>query len=185
MVVRAAQPGDLFILLTPDEQTQATAPSWQKEWQARYGGRCTQPLHVSIQRFACAEPAQLAAFMDALQVATLSTKPIALTGIALQPLRSRFRQHTILKCRLQPNRALHALADLMRGQLTQHRLIPDFPWYPDLVTVLEDIDTMPEGETRLRAPQPRLIGSQLLLSRVIAQNIYLPLRQWRLLNEPE
>ncbi len=183
MAVRAAQLGDLFLLLLPAEQRQATTPTWQTMWQACYGGRYTQPLHVSLQRFRCADPAQLTALLETLPVATTAIDPIALTGIGLQPLLSHFRQNTILKCRLQPNTALHALADLMRVQLTQQNLIPDFPWYPDLVTVLEGIAPLPAREIMLDAPQPLFVGSQLLLSRVVARNHYLPLGQWQFVNQ--
>jgi len=182
MTLRAAQPGDLFLLLLPTADPQATPPIWQTEWQARYGGNCTQPLHVSIQRFTCTDPAQLPALADALQMATTAHKAIPVAGIALQPLLSGFRQNLILKCRLQQNAALHALSDLTRAQLTQQNLIPDFPWYPDLITVLEDIDPIPVGQILLPTPQPLFIGNELLLSRVIARNTYLPIRQWQLLD---
>lgn len=180
MTVSAAQPGDLFILLTPTAQAQTITPTWQKTWQARYGGQCTQPLHASLQRFSCTDPAQLTMLVDALQRTTVSIKAIPLVGIALQPLLSGFRQNTILKCRLQHHTALSTLATTIREQLTQHDLIPDFPWYPELVTVLEDIDPLPADEIRLHAPQPLFMGSQLVLSRVVARNTYTQLWQWQL-----
>jgi len=180
MVIRSAQPGDIFILLLPEEKTQPVAFPWQRRLQAQYGGQCTQPLHVSLQRFTCADPSYLTAFKNTLQAAISRVKPLSLEGIALQPLFSNFRQNYILKCRLQQNEAINSLAAMISQQLQQHNLTPDFPWCPELVTVLEDIDRTATDEILLHSPETLFVGSTLLLSRVVARNEYLPLWQWQL-----
>lgn len=177
---RPAAPGDIFVLLTP-ASTLIEENDWQCALQAKYGGSVPQPLHVSLQRFICPDPAQLAAFLDGLQAITSTLLPIPIEGCELQPLYSAFRQNTILKCRILVHEPLCALEDLVLHQMKAHHLEPDFHWHSALITVMEGIENAPAEPTIILPNLLRLfIGQQILISRIVAPGQYQSLRQWQL-----
>lgn len=177
---RPAVPGDIFILLTPASEPSAGDPEWPNTVQQSYGGEHTKPLHVSLQRFICPDPAQLTAFLDGLQAATVTLRPIPVEGMALQPLYSAFRQQMILKCRILVSDPLRNLADIILHQMQAHHLEAILPWYSELVTLLEGIERVPT-EQRIILPNAMLlfVGHQILISRIVAPGQYHTLRQWQ------
>lgn len=179
--MRTAKVGDIFVLLTPPhELTEADFP-WQLTWQATFGGRCTNPLHVSLQRFICPEEEALHLLIDALQSATMSLKPLHLTGVDLRPLYSSFRETYILKCRVRRDAPLEALDLVTRQTVLANGQQPHYRYLAVLVTVLEGI-----GKPQSLAPEPfaqpvpLFFGSRMVVSRVIGQESYQVIAEWSL-----
>jgi len=51
MAQRAAQPGDIFLLLVPSAQELHQFHQWQNELSQRYGGQPVEFIHITCQRF--------------------------------------------------------------------------------------------------------------------------------------
>lgn len=179
--MRAATTGDFFVLLLPTAPLTSAEIAWQTHWQQIHGGSRTDPLHVSLQRFTCADEAQLTAVVNALQRATAQLTPVRIVGVDLRSFYSAFRGKEILKCRAERTEPLQRLDALVRGTLLQNGLIPQYQEPVELITVLEGIT---EGHVPtpqpLPFPQPLFVGSRLVVSRVIGQEEYALIRTWEL-----
>lgn len=176
---RAAAPGDIFVLLMPDDNTGAT-PAWQCALQEQYGGRITAPLHVTLQRFTCSDLKKVEMLQERLQPAIATFLPISVMGSDMTPLYSNFRHNHILKCRLQRNDSLQALTEEVANQLRALALTAHYPssWSGELVTVLEGIEPPPtDFVIPLSAPTQFFVGTQLLISRVVGPDHYEQLYQ--------
>ncbi len=179
--MRKAQRDDLFVLLTPAASVTSADLTWQQQWQATYGGHCTDPLHVSLQRFVCPPAAPLHALIEALQRATAKFAPLSLVGVDLRPLYSAYRDNYVLKCRVQRSAVLEALNSTVRQTILAHQIRPHYNRLAVLVTVLEDI-----GSPASLAPHPLPVplslctAARLLVSRVTGQEEYEHIASWDL-----
>jgi len=48
---RAAQPGDIFLLLIPPSKDKERLSCEQLDFQAQFGGQPVEPIHVTVERF--------------------------------------------------------------------------------------------------------------------------------------
>jgi hypothetical protein len=174
--LRAATVGDLFILLTP--LTEGELP-WQRTLQARFGGICTAPLHVTCRRFVCSDQVLLQTATQALQQQTQHLTPMPVIGLELLPLDSEFRQNQILKCRVQMTAAILALDAIIEQVFLEHNIVPHFASVSNLVTVLEGIEPLP-AEAPIawdECPCQLFVGRQLSISALVASQTFEI--QWR------
>ncbi len=177
--MRTAKIGDHFVLLIPTQTAPAVDFAWQRACQRQFGGDCTDPLHVSLQRFSPTDPASLTIFAQALCRATATLPPLALTGVALRPLYSRFRDRYVLKCRVALAEPLQLLSTTVHQCLATAGLKGDYRRIMVLVTVLEGImrpitlDAQP-----LPAPLPLFVGGTLVISRITGPEMYEELFSW-------
>lgn len=103
---RIAQPGDLFILLVPDQDDQQRLQSWQDDLQARYGGQQIQPIHVTAARFT---PQNGLGWRD-----------------CAQPLRAILRQQSSLE--LQTDALVQFFAPYWQSLVLRWRVAATPPW---------------------------------------------------------
>ncbi len=181
--MRAAQTDDIFVLLTPSAPLTNAEIAWQNQWQRIHGGIRTDPLHVSLQRFVCADEAQLTAVVNALQTATAQLAPVQIEGVDLRSFHSAFRGKEILKCRAERTEALQRLDAIVRRTVLQNGLRPDYQEPVELITVLEGItEALIATPQPLPSPQPLFVGSRLVVSRVVGQEEYELIRAWELID---
>ncbi|MCB0061717.1 MAG: hypothetical protein KDE19_06365, partial [Caldilineaceae bacterium] len=154
---------------------------WQTAWQTALGGRCTHPLHVSLQRFVCPEAKRLEQLISALHIATATLPPVQLTAVDIRRFYSAFREAHILKCRVQRDEPLQNLDALVRQVVVANGLHPHYRNLAVLVTVLEGI-AKPVSPTPdpLPEPMPLFVGSRMVVSRVTGKEVYDVLADWQL-----
>ncbi len=179
--MRAAQIDDIFVLLTPSTPLTSAETAWQNQWQKIHGGSRTDPLHVSLQRFVCADQAQLAAVVNALQTATAQLAPVPIVGVDLRSFYSAFRGKEILKCRAERTKPLQILDTIVRRTVLQNGLTPHYQEPVELITVLEgNTEALMPTPQPLPFPQPLFVGSRLVVSQVVGQEEYRLIAEWEL-----
>lgn len=168
-----ALPGDLCLLLVPATPAQTDHPARvQAPLRRRYGGRFTQPLHLTCQRFRC-EDAVLEALEAKLGALCHDTAPLPIEARSLIPFFSSFRDEEILKAKIVRGEALDRFAAGINAVLRSERIALHYPWVPELVTLLEGLAAPPEGPVECRIPL--FLGARLVLSRIEAPDLYTPL----------
>lgn len=179
--MRSAKIDDHFVLLIPAQTEPGVDFAWQRAFQRQFGGECTDPLHVSLQRFSPTDPASLTTFARVLRTATATLPPLALTGVALRPLYSRFRDRYVLKCRVTLADQLQLLSTIVHQSLAAAGLKGDYRRIMVLVTVLEGImRPLTLDAQLLPAPLPLFVGGTLVISRITGPEMYEELFSWSL-----
>lgn len=179
--MRSAKIGDHFVLLIPTRTEPAVAFAWQRAFQRQFGGDCTDPLHVSLQRFTPADPVSLTTFAQALRSATATLPPLALTAVDLRPLYSRFRDRYVLKCRVALVEPLQLLSSRVQQSLVAAGLKGDYRRVMVLVTVLEGImRPITLAVQPLPTPLSLFVGGTLVISRITGPEMYEELFSWSL-----
>ena len=170
----SAKPGDICVLLTPLSEETDYIWNWQSNLQTSYGGMCTDPVHITCQRFDYQTQEQLIQVTQGLQAFLDSTDPMEVIGIELSPLFSPFHKAHILKCKIRITPEIENLGVSINRILQEANVHSHFPWtVPDMVTVLEDITPLRNGiEPALCLPYRLFTGCCLILSRIIAVNHY-------------
>ncbi len=173
--LRPAQPGDLCLLLVPATTEADYIGQWQRTMQTHFGGHRTRPVHITCQRFVCQHPQQMHEICRNLQMSLTVMLPLLVTGLAISPFYSAFRQEHILKCHIQITQELECLGETVKQILVKAGVRPHYPWLiSSLVTVLEGI---PASQNTLdmngiHFPYPLFAGCKIVLSRVKEANIY-------------
>jgi len=173
--IRTAQPGDVFVLLTPDPDEALDVRRRQLALQATLGGRVSAPVHLTSQRFEVPDDQPLSEVLEALQTALQTLPAFALTATSFIPLFSRFRQTYILKWCTQESPALRQLGALLESTLVTTRATPHFRysagWIATLITALEGLPGLPD-DSRLdmvEFPHHLFVARHVLVTRLRAQ----------------
>lgn len=168
--LRAAQPGDICILLEPNDPDEIAAlQQHQLALQHRYGGRVMNPVHVTSQRFTITHPQQIQALLDQLAGLAAQWQPFQISANGLLPLNSEYHQARIIKWKIAPPDALvrfSAHLERVLAAIGGDSLYPP-GWVSDLVTALTGIDPAASPEEHdLHLTQPLFTPNILALSRI-------------------
>jgi hypothetical protein len=93
---RAALPGDICLLLQPDEKQIEGFKQRQKALIQKYGGRAHHNLHFTIQRFDI-DSIHIAEFIDTLGVITAQIQPFYIVGTSLKLSYQQFWKTNLLR----------------------------------------------------------------------------------------
>jgi hypothetical protein len=165
---RPAQPGDYYLLLVPEDT--AVTLAWQRPLQQRFGGQCTDPVHVSLQRFVCENEARIQQLADALETTLLPYPPLPIIGRSLFSLYSDFRQENILKCEVERPAELVRITQTINQMLVRLKIGTPFVTASTWVTVLDNINEL--IEEHIPFPQPLFTATRLLCSQIIGTGRY-------------
>jgi hypothetical protein len=156
--IRTAQPGDVFVLLEPNIEEANEVRRRQMELQAALGGRISEPLHLTCQRFEVTDERRFDHVLETLKSTLQELPAFALTANGYIPLFSRFRQTYILKWYVQETPALRHLGALLESTLITARAIPYFRysagWIATLITALEGLPDLPDDHRLSRNDFP-------------------------------
>ncbi|MFO7537143.1 MAG: hypothetical protein R6X32_03685 [Chloroflexota bacterium] len=165
---RSAQAGDYYLLLVPEDT--AVTLTWQRPLQQRFGGQCTDPVHVSLQRFVCENEARIQQLADALETTLLPYPPIPIIGRSLFSLYSDFRQENILKCEVERPAELVRITQTINQMLVRLKIETTFATASTWITVLDGIDKTTEDQ--ILFPQPLFMATRLLCSQIVGTGRY-------------
>jgi hypothetical protein len=165
---RPAQPGDYYLLLVPEDA--AVTLAWQRPLQQRFGGRCTQPVHISLQRLVCENESRIQQIANVVKTSLLPISSIPINGRFLFPLYSQFRRENILKCEAERPSDLVQFTQAVNQILARLEIKTTFTAASTWITVLEDIDESARG--RIFFPEPLFMATRLLCSQVVGTSRY-------------
>ncbi len=170
-LTRAAQAGDVCILLVPSRPASAEVKAFLERLQREFGGRVVNPLHVTIDRVASVETD---AVVRAVRDSVPRLRRAAIRGDGLFVLRSEFRGADVLKLDVARDSALDHDIDELRAALRHAGLTPVYGDERSMtVTALERI----ERDARPDAPAAGLqadlfVGDRILVSRILGVGRY-------------
>jgi hypothetical protein len=166
---REAQSGDICILLVPSVEHEKAILDLQRRLRERYGGSLTRPVHITCQRFRC-DLDQLELLQSDLAELCAGMGPIHLAMDRASPFFSDFRKAKLLKARLKADRPLAEFIRKIEAMLAHLGISPHYPWFPNLVTLLEGIDGHAAGLSF--DPDPPFVAADLWLSRIHGPGAY-------------
>ncbi len=166
---REARSGDMCILLVPSAEHEKAILDTQKWLRKRYGGSLTRPVHITCQRFCCGRD-QIELLQANLAELCVRSSPIWVEMDRASPFYSNFRRAQLLKARLRADRLLSEFARKIEVILASLGIYPHYPWFPNLVTLLEDIDEHVVDSSI--DPDPPFVADDLLLSRIHGPGSY-------------
>jgi hypothetical protein len=165
VTVRAAQSGDICLLLVPSRPPSPNVKALLDGLKDEFGGRIIEPLHVTIDRVAAADTDDL---VRAVRECVPRLRKAAVRGRGLFVLRSEYRGADVLKLEVEGDEALDHDVDELRAALRQAGL---HPMYGDersmTVTALERIErSAAPNVTAVELPIDLFVGDTLLVSRI-------------------
>jgi hypothetical protein len=163
--VRAAQAGDICILLVPSRAPSADVTDLLEGLRRDYGGRIVAPLHVTVDRVAAADTADV---VRAIRECVPRLRMAAVRGEGLFVLRSAYRGTNVLKIDVGRDSALDHDIDELRSALRQAGLAPMYGDERSMsVTALERIERPGAPDTGVAAlPLDLFVGDTLLTSLI-------------------
>ena len=168
--IKPARPGDICILLEPNDAAEVNAlRQRQLELQQHYGGQVMEPVHVTCQRFVLANPEQYPALVAQLSSLAASYQHFEVSAQGLVPLYSNYRQVHILKWEILREARLVSFSAQLERILEITGITSLYPpgWVSTLVTALEDISALALGEPCLFEEPYKLFTPRILtLSKI-------------------
>jgi hypothetical protein len=171
VTVRAAQPGDVCILLVPSRPPSADVQDLLEGLRRDYGGRIVAPLHVTVDRVAAVDAVDI---VSAIRECVPRLRMAAVRGEGLFVLRSAYRGTNVLKLDVGRDSALDHDVDELRLALRKAGLAPMYGDDRSMsVTALERIERPGAPDTAMAAlPLDLFVGDTLLISRIRSVGSY-------------
>lgn len=169
MRVRAAQTGDICILLVSSHPPSPDVKTLLEGLKGEFGGRIVEPLHVTVDRVAAGGTEDL---LRAIHEGIPRLRSAVVRGKRLFVLRSEYRGADVLKLDVDHDEALDHDIDELRAVLSQAGLRP---MYGDeramSVTALERIERSAATDSAA-LPRDLFVADSLLVSRIRAVGNY-------------
>jgi hypothetical protein len=169
--IRAAEPGDICILLVPSSPASSEVNAVLERLRDEFGGRIVAPLHVTIDRLASPDGD---AIVRAVRECLPRLRRTSIRGNGLFVLRSEYRGADVLKVDVARDEALdHDIVEL-RAALRRAGL---WPVYGDersmTVTALERIARAAALDPAAAGLQAHLfVADTILVSRILGIGQY-------------
>lgn len=165
MTARAAETGDICILLVPSRPPSTSVNALVRGLQGAFGGRIVEPLHVTVDRVAAVDTEVL---VSAVRECVPRLRRAAIRGNDLFVLRSEYRGADVLKLEVAGDDALDHNIDELRGALRDAGLRAMYGDERSMtVTALERIDrSAPLDAAAWGLPIDLFVGDTVLLSRI-------------------
>ncbi|RMH68382.1 MAG: hypothetical protein D6675_16220 [Gemmatimonadetes bacterium] len=172
--VRTAIPGDICVLLEPDEVELELVRTKQKSLQAIFGGHFHSRVHLTCQRFALPDDQLQSELIHHLRERLMTYPPFTLTAVSLISFYAEFWQSYLLRWKIRTTEPLHRFRLTVEEALHKIDITPHYPsnWNPTLVTALEEISIL-KTERYLAAmnfPYQLFRVRQVVLSKINGVN---------------
>ena len=116
---RAAQPGDIFLLLLPTGEDFARLEQEQDSWKTRYGGQLVRPIHITVQRFSPNKNQIPKDCVNTLRVNLSGMQPFAVDADAIIQFFAPYWQSYVLRWRVKSTPAWSNFRDHVKTVLDQ------------------------------------------------------------------
>jgi len=166
---RAAQVGDLCVLLVPTHSQSPVIRTQLADLQRQFGGEIVAPLHVTCQRFSATDE-QLEALKPHLSALCERSAPIHVVGKRLEPFYSTFRAQEILKCHLAANSNLTKFISDVKASMSAAGIGAHYEASDSPITLLEGVKINRLNVFEFR--RKLFIGQRLLLTRIKSPGHY-------------
>lgn len=165
MSARAAQAGDVCILLVPSRPPSADVKDLLEGLRRDYGGRIVEPLHVTVDRVVAVDTVDI---VSAIRECVPRLRTAAVRAEGLFVLRSAYRGANVLKVDVGRDSALDHDIDELRAALRNAGLSP---MYGDeramSVTALDRIERPGAPDTAAAGfPRDLFVADTVLISRI-------------------
>lgn len=175
--VRGPQPGDLCVLLEPAVADLPALRQSQFYLQAIFGGRPTQEIHLTCQRFESPDPQTSSDVVQQIQTFCATLKPIPIFGVSLMQWKPRYSLVHMLRWQIRLTAELRdfcaQLTAVLKAAGAKPLYIPGR--FPSLITALEEIPNAPMDPNRLADsdfPHQLFLGQRVVLSKIVATDVY-------------
>jgi hypothetical protein len=165
VTVRAAQAGDICILLVPSRPPSADVKDLLERLKRDFGGRIVEPLHVTVDRVAAVDTADIE---TAIRECVPRQRMAAVRGEGLFVLRSAYRGANVLKVDVGRDNALDHDIDELRAALRNVGLTPMYGDERSMsVTALDRIERPGAPDTAAAGlPLDLFVADTVLISRI-------------------
>lgn len=102
---RAAQPGDIFLLLIPSGEDLERLRHEQRAMQVQYGGHPVEPIHITVERFSPQEPQLPRECVTKLRDSLAAVQPFSIEANAIIQFLAPYWQSYVLRWRVQQSSA--------------------------------------------------------------------------------
>lgn len=170
--IRAALPGDICLLLQPDETKITDFNQRQASLMQKYGGHPHPVLHFTIQRFEM-DQNDIPGFIKSIEKAVHQIKPFVVFGKSLKLYYHKFWDMNLLRWIVNPSPTLDSVLILMENLIHKHYGTVHFPmdkgWQPSLVTILENPnENFPKDGIELNQPEKIFLCNKLVVSEIVS-----------------
>ena len=168
---RPARPGDYCVLLaSADGPGLIRLRRYQEVLQSVYGGRPSEPVHLTCNRFERGASARISTFINTLAARLTHFQNFPVVPQSYLPQFSPSRNINILKWKVSSSDDLVKIHAIIEASIAEAGHVSMYPpgWLSTLVTALEDIKVFtPDKSTiDLTLPHPLFIAGEIIISRV-------------------
>lgn len=168
---RPARPGDYCVLLaSAGGPAQVRLRHYQEVLQSVYGGRPSEPVHLTCNRFERGPSSRISTFVNVLASNLTHFQTFPIVPQSYLPQFSPFRNINILKWKVYSSDQLLKIHAIIEASIAEAGHVSMYPpgWLSTLVTALEDIKVFtPEtNSVDLTLPHPLFIAGEIIISRV-------------------
>jgi hypothetical protein len=119
--------GDICVLISESESN-GHRPEWQESLRSRFGGVCTIPIHLTLQRIPADQGPESSKIVAAMRRALSGTGPLTISGPRVEAIHSPFRGSWIAKLRIAATPAVIATRTAVAGALESLGLTGAVPY---------------------------------------------------------
>jgi hypothetical protein len=174
--LRAAQSGDLCILLVPGVDRKLLVDH-QRKLQEICGGQITSPVHVTTQRIEARDYARLEKLTEELRSQLLDFTPFPIDAASFRSIYDPYRKSYILKWIAELSKPLQQFSQAIEHIVytTGYKSLYTRKWISTWISALEGIDDtqLPLYLDEIEIPQPLFIGTEVIISKINGQNEYI------------
>jgi hypothetical protein len=175
--IRPAQLGDICVLLEPNREEEiAQLRERQTALQGLYGGSLIKHVHLTCQRFACADERLVREFVQRLRQIVAEVEPFTLTALSLETRYVLIRETNVLKWRVEETAELRRFAGLVEEALEATGIASLYAlgFVACLVTALREVPELGAGELVHydELPYPLFDAGKVILSRILGPNAF-------------
>jgi hypothetical protein len=165
------------MLLEPNREEEiAQLRERQTALQGLYGGSLIKHVHLTCQRFACADEGLVREFVQRLRQIVAEVVPFALTALSLETRYVQVRKTNVLKWRVEETAELRRFAGLLEEALEETGIASLYTpgFVACLVTALREVPEPGAGELAryVELPYPLFDVGKVILSRILGPNAF-------------
>jgi hypothetical protein len=177
--LRAAQAGDVCILLLPTEQELARLREYQSRLQAVFGGHIAEHVHVTCQRFKPDHPEQIWQIVNKLSDELAMVEPFPLMVDSTVTLNSEFWQSCLARWQVRETAEWQLLNSGIRRVLKALACQPHY--HGDKMPTCSALEQIPVGSRQsdllgVSCPELLFEARQVIITQIDSPGVFTTLK---------